>query len=77
MKQLYIVDYWVPIPQTEYGGIINVIADDDTEAFELLAKEDELNLDYTHLIMPNIIKATKLKLGSDEYQSGIIEAFIT
>ena len=75
-KQLYIVDYWVPFPQSEYGGVINVIADDDSEAFELLAKEDELNLDYTHLIMPNIIKATKLKL-SDEYQSGIIEAFIT
>ena len=75
-KQLYIVDYWVPFPQSEYGGIINVIADDDSEAFELLAKEDELNLDYTHLIMPNVIKAEKLNL-SDEYQSGIIDAFIT
>tara|TARA_X000000368_G_scaffold220803_1_gene174301 strand:- start:208 stop:441 length:234 start_codon:yes stop_codon:yes gene_type:complete len=75
-KQLYIVDYWVPFPQSEYGGVINVIADDDSEAFELLASEESLPDDYTHLIMPNVIKAEKLNL-SDEYQSGIIDAFIT
>ena len=76
MKQLYIVDYWVPFPQSEYGGVVNVIADDDSEAFELLAKEEQLNTDYTHLIMPNVMKATRLNL-SGEYQSGIIDAFIT
>jgi hypothetical protein len=70
------VDYWVPFPQSEYGGVINVIADDDSEAFELLASEESLPDDYTHLIMPNVIKAEKLNL-SDEYQSGIIDAFIT
>ncbi len=75
-KQLYIVDYWVPFPQSEYGGVINVIADDDSEAFELLANEEQFNEDYVNLIMPNVIKAEKLNL-SDEYQSGIIDAFIT
>ena len=70
------MDYWVPFPQSEYGGVINVIADDDSEAFELLASEESLPDDYTHLIMPNVIKAEKLNL-SDEYQSGIIDAFIT
>ena len=76
MKQLYIVDYWIPFPQSEYGGVVNVIADDDSEAFELLANEEQFNQDYVDLIMPNVIKATKLKL-SDDYQSGIIDAFIT
>ena len=75
-KKLYIVDYWVPFPQSEYGGVINVIADDDSEAFELLAKEEQFNTDYIHLIMANVIKAEKLNL-SDDYQSGIIDAFIT
>ena len=76
MKQLYIVDYWIPFPQSEYGGVVNVIAEDDSEAFELLANEEQFNEDYVDLIMPNVIKATKLKL-SDDYQSGIIDAFIT
>ena len=75
-KQLYIVDYWVPFPQSEYGGVINVIADDDSEAFELLANEEQFNEDYVDLIMPNVMKAEKLNL-SDDYQSGIIDAFIT
>ena len=76
MKQLYIVDYWIPFPQSEYGWVVNVIADDDSEAFELLANEEQFNEDYVNLIMPNVMKAEKLNL-SDEYQSGIIDAFIT
>ncbi len=75
-KSLYIVDYWVPFPQSEYGGIVNIIAEDDSEAFELLASEDGFNEDYVDRIMPNVIKATKLPL-QDEYESGIIEAFTT
>ena len=75
-KSLYIVDYWVPFPQSEYGGIVNLIADDDSEAFELLASEEGFNEDYVDRIMPNVIKATKLPL-QDDYDSGIIEAFTT
>ncbi len=75
-KLLYIVDYWVPFPQSEYGGIVNLIADDDSEAFEILASEEGFNEDYVDRIMPNVIKATKLPL-QDEYESGIIEAFTT
>jgi len=75
-KSLYIVDYWVPFPQSEYGGIVNLIAEDDSEAFELLASEEGFNEDYVDRIMPNVIKATKLPL-QDEYESGIIEAFTT
>ena len=78
MKQLYIVDYWIPFPQSEYGGVVNVIADDDSEAFELLASEEQFNEEYVDLIMPCVIKATKLNLSDDmKYESGIIDAFIT
>ena len=76
MKYLYIIDFWIPFPQSEYGGVVNVIAEDDSEAFELLANEEQFNEDYVDLIMPCVIKATKLNL-SDEYESGIIDAFIT
>tara|TARA_B100001093_G_scaffold221714_1_gene212642 strand:- start:656 stop:889 length:234 start_codon:yes stop_codon:yes gene_type:complete len=75
-KYLYIIDYWVPFPQSEYGGVISVIATDDSEAFELLANEEGFNTDYVDLIMPNVIKAQKLQLAED-YESNIIDAFIT
>ena len=76
MKFLYIVDYWVPFPCSEYGGVINVIAESDSEVFNLLSNEKGFDNQYQDRIMPNIIKAQKFSL-LDEYESGIIEAFTT
>ena len=76
MKSLYIVDYWVPFPSSEYGGVINLIAEDDTEAFELLSQEGGFDEQYQNLIMPNVVKAQKFALV-DDYESGIIDAFTT
>jgi hypothetical protein len=76
MKSLYIVDYWVPFPSSEYGGVVSLIAEDDTEAFELLSEEDGFDENYQDRIMPNVVKAQKFKLV-DDYESGIIDAFTT
>ena len=84
MKYLYIVDYWVPFPSSEYGGLINLIAESDTEAFEILSQEQSLDnryeqsLDnrYTDRIMERIVNSQKFAL-QDDYQSGILEAFTT
>ena len=76
MKSLYIVDYWVPFPSSEYGGVINLIAESDTEAFELLSEEETYDERYVNLIMPNVVNAQKFAL-QDEYESGIIDSFTT
>lgn len=76
MKYLYIVDYWVPFPSSEYGGLINLIAGTDTEAFTLLLQEQQFDNSYTDRIMERVINAQKFALV-DEYESGILEAFIT
>ena len=76
---MYVIDYWVPFPSSEYGGLITLIAENDAEALELLSDEESLqyyNDRYGHLIMEKIITATKLELAND-YESGIIEAFCT
>ena len=76
MKSLYIVDYWVPFPSSEYGGVINLIAESDTEAFAILSQEELFDERYVNLIMPNVVSAQKFKL-QDEYESGIIDSFTT
>ena len=76
MKYLYIVDYWVPFPSSEYGGIINLIAESDTEAFSILSQEEQFDERYQDRIMANVVKAQKFTL-QDEYESGILEAFTT
>jgi flagellar assembly factor FliW len=76
MKSLYIVDYWVPFPSSEYGGVVNLIAESDTEAFTILSQEKEYDESYVNLIMPNVVNAQKFIL-QDEYESGIIDSFTT
>ena len=76
MKSLYIVDYWVPFPSSEYGGVISLIAENDTEAFTILSEEESYDDNYGHLIMEKVITAQKFKL-KDDYESGIIDSFTT
>jgi hypothetical protein len=76
MKYLYLIDFWVPFPSSEYGGLINLIAENDTEAFSILSQEESYDERYVNLIMPNVVSAQKFKL-SDEYESGIIDSFTT
>ena len=40
MKYLYIVDFFVPQFQSEYGGLLNVIAENDEECFDVIVKWD-------------------------------------
>lgn len=76
MKSLYIVDYWVPFPSSEYGGVVSLIADSDAEAFIILSEEQQYDDRYVNLIMPNVVNAQKFKL-QDDYESGIIDSFTT
>jgi len=76
MKSLYIVDYWVPFPSSEYGGVVSLIADSDAEAFIILSEEQQYDETYVNLIMPNVVNAQKFKL-QDDYESGIIDSFTT
>ena len=54
-KYMYVVDYWVPFPASEYGGLITLIAENDTEALELLSDEESFHEEYKSLIMEKIV----------------------
>jgi hypothetical protein len=76
MKSLYIVDFWVPFPSSECGGVVSLIAESDTEAFSILLQEESYDSRYIDRIMPNVVTAQKFAL-KDEYESGIIDSFTT
>lgn len=65
-KLIYIIDYL---------GLIVLIAENDTEALELVSNEKSINVTNPNELMEKIITANKLEL-SDDYQSGIINALI-
>lgn len=76
MKYLYIVDYWVPFPSSEYGGVINVIAENDIECHDILRDSDDYDDRYESKIMERVVTAPRFALV-DEEESRIVESFTT
>lgn len=77
-KFFYIVDHYVPFPSSEYGGIWNVVAEDDNECFDLIVGRDEGNFyeKYYNHLKENITNSRVFLLG-EEVQSAVVEEFTT
>jgi hypothetical protein len=77
-KFLYIVQHYVPFPSSEYGGIWNVIAENDDECFDLITAEDDgdWNTEYYPNLRENILKSTTYALAED-VESCVVEEFTT
>lgn len=77
-KFLYIVDHYIPFPSSEYGGIWNVIAEDDDECFDLITGTDEegFNQQYYGNLRENILKSRTYALA-ENLESQIVEEFTT
>lgn len=80
MKYLYIVNYWVPFPSSEYGGVINVIANSNEECHDVLLEwRDSYESAHDGHIMENVVKALRFELSeshSDE-ESRVVDSFTT
>ena len=77
MKFIYVVDHYVPFPSSEYGGVWNVIAENNEECYDLIITDDDMNNfpDYGKL-RQNINKADKYSL-LDELPSKVVTSFLT
>jgi len=77
-KFLYIVNHAIEFPSSEYGGIWNVIANNDDECFNLISNSYQYEgyVEYFGKLRENVIKAQKFALANDE-SSRIVESFTT
>lgn len=77
---MYIVNYWVPFPASEYGGIVTVIAKTEEEASKLLNSDTcdykYYNEKYDYLIENAVAKSQRFPLCG-EYTSKVVDIFIT
>ena len=77
---LYLVNYWVPFPASEYGGLQCVVAKDDDECYKLIAEADQWEIGYhknaEELIRARIKKATKFQLVGG-YIPELVRSFTT
>ena len=77
-KFFYVVEHYIPFPQSEYGGIWNVIAEDDDECFDLITAHDDGNFyeKYYADLRENILNSRTYALTED-IESSIVEEFTT
>jgi len=77
MKKLYVIDYWVPFPSSEYGGLVVAVAENDAECYEILIKEEYLeDSRYFPKAMEAIKKARVFNLV-ENLESHVVERFVT
>ena len=77
MKKMYLIDYWVPFPSSEYGGLVAVVAETDEECYDLLsADKDEIDFEYNSLLRKSIKNAQVFNLV-EPGPSRIVEQFVT
>jgi hypothetical protein len=71
------VDHFVPFPQSEFGGVWNVVADSDEQCFDLItADDDEQYPEHYGQLRENIVKGDKYQITED-VKSGVITSFLT
>jgi len=80
-KYLYVVDHFCNFPRSEYGGLWNVIAENDDECFDLILEYDnefnnECNKEFYVNLRQKVVNAQKFSLLEDE-ESRIVESFTT
>jgi hypothetical protein len=80
MKMIYLMDYWLPFPYSEYGGVHAVIAESDAECVRILVdNEDEFYKkkfpDYAERIAEQVAKAKKFPVDAEG--CGIVYWFTT
>lgn len=76
-KFLYLVDFWVPFPTSEYSGLLAVIGKDDNEVHDVLLEwRYEYLSKYDNLIMQSVVSSQRFPLLEDE-ESRVVEAFTT
>lgn len=76
-KFLYLIDFWVPWPTSEYSGLLAVIGENDNEVHDILLNwRDDYLEKYDGLIMEKVVKAQVFPLVENE-ESRVVEAFVT
>lgn len=79
--KLYLVNYWMPFPSSEYGGLQCVIAKDDASCVRILAElvyeyYAEKYPDYEKRIKELVAQAKSYELAGD-HEEGVVEEFTT
>jgi hypothetical protein len=75
--KIYIIDYWIPFPTSEYGGTIIVTAKSEEEVIELLKTQNWDYCDECDRLMKEAVEESKRYELKGLHQSEFVSIFIT
>jgi hypothetical protein len=74
---LYVGNFWVPFPSSEYGGTWSVVAENVDQCIDIL-ESIKYYEDYDSLIPDAVAKATCFELNPEKnYTPGVVDTFFT
>jgi hypothetical protein len=73
---IYVGNYWVPFPASEYGGTWSVIAKDEQQCIELLTEHKYYDDEYNEFIPSAVRQAYVFKLMHDTHPH-VVDTFFT
>lgn len=75
--KIFIGNYWIPFPSSEYGGTWTVIAKDEAECVELIkANYGEFDSEYEYRIPEVVSKSQSFELSGD-HVARVVDVFFT
>lgn len=75
--KVYIIDYWVPFPSSEYGGVVIVTATSIEDAIDVLKRHSWMHgTDYEKEMIEEVKNAKCYEIVG-EHKSEIIKEFLT
>ena len=81
--KIFIVDYWMPFPNSEYGGLQCVVAVDEEHCVELIIEDADLSAYHKRDIpdwqerIRNAVQQAKVFELAEDYRAEVVEEFIT
>jgi hypothetical protein len=77
--KLYVGEYWVPFPSSEYGGLWVVVAENEEQVCEMLLKQHGYyDGEYDDLIAKAVSKARVFYLDHvHNHSAEIVDVFFT
>jgi hypothetical protein len=74
---IYVGDYWVPFPSSEYGGTWSVVAENVDQCIDILESIKYYG-DYGYKIPDAVAKAKCFELNPEQnYTPGVVDTFFT
>lgn len=80
-RYVYIVDYWVPFPTSEYGGLLIYVAETDDQAVNMIIEDTsdyrkERYPDFEERIRSCVEEAEKIP-AAEGANFGYVDGFVT